>query len=116
MELRQLYESIGTNYQDVLARFCNDAEMLGTFVKSFAGDCTYQELTAVVNGADYKEIESKAHVLKGVAANLGFERLQAACSEVVLCVRENRNEEACDKFHRVEEEYAKVMEGLRMLE
>lgn len=108
MNLEKLYGTIGSDYQTVLERFCGHDEMLAKFVKSFLRDNTFQNLTEAAGKPDYPEIESRAHALKGVAGNLGFERLHAACGELVSCVRFDRLDEVPENFRKVEMEYGIV--------
>jgi len=113
MELRNIYKNIGTNYEIILERFCNDEGMLGTFVMSFPGDPTYQRLTKAVEELEYGEVENQAHALKGVAANLGFDKLQAACSDMVLSVRKNKYESIGENYKAVKNEYENVVREIQ---
>lgn len=108
MDLKKLYETIGSDYQTVLDRFCGHDEMLAKFVGVFVGDDTFCHLTDAALKLDYPEIESRAHALKGVAGNLGFERLHVACGDLVSSVRFNRLEEVPENFRKVEKEYGIV--------
>ena len=116
MELRKLYQKIESDYETVLRRFCNDENMLGRFVVSFPDDPTFEALEKAVTACDYQEIESRAHSLKGVSANLGFDRLQEACAKVVLCVRQERFEEIADDFQPLKRQYEKVVEEISGME
>ena len=115
MKLENLYSNIGTEYQTTLERFCSDENMLRMFVMSFPDDSTYQNLEAAVDALNYTEIESHAHALKGVSANLGFNKLQNACSEVVLCVRQQKLENIPPSFQRVKEAYQNIIDEIQKL-
>ena len=91
-------------------------KMLTMFVLSFPRDPSYQKLAEAVNGLDYPEIESAAHALKGVSANLGFEKLQAACSDVVLYVRQDKPELVPSGFEKLKAEYEKVIREIVNIE
>lgn len=108
MKLRNLYETIGSDYQTVLDRFCGHDEMLARFVADFLKDVTYLKLNGAVQELDYQKIESQAHALKGVAGNLGFERLHEACGDLVSSVRYGRLDEVPNNFRKVEHEYGIV--------
>lgn len=115
MELSKLYEKIGTKYKIVLERFCNDEDMLSMFVMSFPDDPTYGNLASAMDKLNYTEIENHAHTLKGISANLGFDALQNACSEVVLCIRQHRLEAIQQDFQKVEREYAHIVEEIYLI-
>ncbi len=113
MNLEKLYGTIGSDYQTVLERFSGHDEMLAKFVKSFLRDDTFQNLSEAARVHDYLEIENRAHALKGVAGNLGFERLHAACGELVSCVRFGCLDKVPENFHKVEKEYENVCDTIQ---
>lgn len=115
MELQTLYERTGTDYKVVMERFCNDENMLRMFVLSFPDDPTFQNLTLAVQSADSGSVENHAHALKGVAANLGFEKLQDACADLVLCVRQNRLDEIQLRFQKAETAYKAIVEEIHRI-
>lgn len=115
MNLKKMYETIGSDYQIVLERFCGHDEMLAKFVKVFVGDDTFQHLADAAGKLDYPEIESRAHALKGVAGNLGFERLHVACGELVSSVRFDRLDEVPENFRKVEKEHGTVCDTIKNL-
>lgn len=112
MNLQNLYTAIASEYQPVLERFCNQEAILRKFVLRFPEDKTFQELAAAVEAGDYPQIEGRAHALKGVAANLGFEQLTENCGELVLCVRNNQPENISDLFGQVEAAYGTVCHAI----
>lgn len=116
MDLKSFYEKMDSRYQTVFERFCNNEAMLGKFVTSFPNDTTFQKLTAAMTDLDYTEIENQAHTLKGLSANLGFEKLQAACSDVVLCVRQKRLDTLQQDFQKLKQEYETLLHEIQMLQ
>lgn len=115
MNFHGFYETIGSEYQPVLDRFCNQEAILRRFLLRFPEDCTFQELAGAVREGDSPRIESRAHALKGVAANLGFEQLKELCGELVVCVRNDRLEAVPEIFGRVETEYEHVCHEISMM-
>lgn len=109
MTLKELYESMGVEYETVVARFCGDENMLGMFVRSFSEDPTFQKLTDAMEALDYTAIGDCVHALKGVSANLSFDKLQAACAETVLKVRQNEYSQIPESFQKVKAEYEDVV-------
>lgn len=112
MELEEFYKKSGSDFGAVLSRFCGDGEILEMFVKLFPDDPSYQRLSEAVAACDYPAVEQQAHALKGVAANLGFNRLQAACGDLVLAVRQDRNEAIPALFQTVGTLYQTMIEDI----
>lgn len=75
MKLEELYQKIGGDLETVMKRIPSEA-MIGKFVRKYANDPTYNRLTAAVEAKNWKDAFLAAHTLKGVAQNLGFDRLQ----------------------------------------
>lgn len=115
MNLQELYEKIESDYNTVLARFCNEESLLNRFVQSFPTDPTYQNLTNAVISHDNAGIEMQAHTLKGVAGNLGFNRLQDACSDVVSCIRKNMLDTLPDNYEKLKQEYELIINKINMM-
>ena len=86
MKLEELYQKIGGDLKDVKKRIPNEA-MIGKFVRKYANDPTYNRLTAAVEAKNWKDAFIAAHTLKGVAQNLGFDRLQKSASALTEAVR-----------------------------
>lgn len=112
MNLKKLYEAIGSEYQPVLDRFCGYEVMVEKFVKGFLGDGAFCGLTQAVQDLDYPEIERLAHALKGVSANLGFGRLYAACGELVSYVRSGQTDNVPRLYQEVKEAYEIVCHAI----
>lgn len=108
IDIKNLYEMIGSDYRTVLERFSGHEDILVKFVGAFLDDVTFGHLAEAVKDRNDPEIESQAHALKGVSGNLGFERLHMACGELVSCVRFDRLDEVSENYRKVEEEYGIV--------
>lgn len=61
-------------------------------------------------------VETSAHTLKGVSANLGFEKLSEICAQMVMAVREGENEKITPLFHIAQEEYDAVLQCLKQID
>lgn len=86
MTIKDLYEKIGGKYEDVLGRLMKDS-LIEKFVVMYAKDSTYDNLIAAINAGDISEQFRAAHSLKGISANLGFEELRKAASELTEQLR-----------------------------
>ena len=77
MNLEEFYARIGGNYADTVRRLCNDA-LVTRFVMKYPANPSFDELCAALNASDWATAFRAIHTLKGVAQNLGFDRLYAA--------------------------------------
>ena len=74
IDLEELYRRLGGDCKSVLQRIPSEA-MVCKFVHKYADDPTYSQLQAAVRAADWETAFRAAHTMKGLAQNLGFERL-----------------------------------------
>lgn len=74
MNLKELYDAIGGNYQETISRLPSEG-MIQKFVLKYEKDPTYAELEKALAEKDWETAFRAAHTLKGVAQNLGFESL-----------------------------------------
>ena len=115
MDLEKLYGTIGSDYHAVCERFCGHERLIEKFVRSFVGDMTFCNLAAAAERFDYLEIERQAHTLKGVAGNLGFDRLYRACDILVSSIRFGQLDEVPENFQKVGTEYGMVCDTVKDL-
>ena len=86
MTLQEFYAQIGGNYADTVRRLCNESLVL-RFVKKYLANPSFDELCAAVNQADWETAFRAVHTLKGVAQNLGFDRLYAVSVPLTEAMR-----------------------------
>lgn len=112
MTIRECYEKLGGNYDEVFGRFRRDA-MIEKFALKFLNDKSYEELAAALEQGDVEEAFRAAHTLKGVCANLSFSRLLGSASAVTELLRSWKLEEAKEAFKSVQEDYALTIDTLK---
>ena len=86
MELKEVYEKIGGDYDDVVRRLMGE-KLVRKFLLKFLDDKSYADLERTLGEEDYKEAFRAAHTLKGVAANLAFTELMECVSELTEQLR-----------------------------
>ena len=86
MNLEEFYAQIGGDYADTLQRLCNE-NMVKKFVKKYQDDPTCADLHNAVLQQDWEAAFRGAHTLKGVAQNLGFERLYQVSAVLTEAMR-----------------------------
>lgn len=116
MNIKDVYTELGEDTERVLARFGGNVSLLERFVRKFVEDPTYGNLMMSLKDKDYPEIERGAHTLKGVAANLGFDKLSEKAAAVVRAVREEKTDTIPELSETMSAEYKNVMECIAGLD
>lgn len=116
MTIRECYEEIHSDMDAVLGRFGTES-LVKRFALKFPKDPSFANLQQAIREQNAEEAFRAAHTLKGVAANLGFEPLHAASSELTELLRGKQvlagSEAACAA---VKEAYEKTIAALDKLE
>lgn len=86
MNIRECYEKINGDYDDVVSRLGSESTT-EKFVNKFLNDKTYEILKQAVSVGDIHESFRAAHTLKGVAANLSFTELYDNVSKLTEQLR-----------------------------
>ena len=86
MTLQEFYAQIGGSYADTVRRLCSESFVL-RFVKKYPANPSFDELCEAVDRSDWESAFRAAHTLKGVAQNLGFDRLYAVSVPLTEAMR-----------------------------
>ncbi len=79
MTVKELYESIGGNYDEVLKRLMMD-KLIDKFILKFLEENSCRELMSAWEAGDEKAIFEASHAAKGVCANLALTPLTETLS------------------------------------
>ena len=115
MTIEECYRQLGGEYIQVCKRFPNPA-LVERFIAKFMEDRTFQTLSEQMAAGNRGEAFRAAHTLKGVSANLGFDRLFAYASELTEAMREEAptiSEEAAELFETVKQDYEVTASAVR---
>lgn len=112
MDIQALSEKTGCDLQAAIKRLGGMESLYEKLLKKFLDDTTFQELKKAVEEKDLKEIETRAHTLKGLAANLGFQILSSQSNEIVCAARQGDVEKAGIEFVECEKQYEKIYQAL----
>ena len=116
MTVKDCYEAIGADYQEVLRRLANE-ERVKRFLLKFPGDDSFYGLVKAVEEGDYETAFRAVHTLKGICLNLSITRLAASSSALTESLRSGGwSEEAGRLFEQVKEEYAQTVQEIKKLE
>lgn len=116
MTLLEALRDAGVDTAETLRRFSGNEALLERFIRQFPQEETFSRLADAVRENRCEEAGLLAHTLKGIAGNLGFERLQELCALLVLAVRENRPEDVPAVFRDVAAEHGLLVGLVKQLD
>ena len=86
MTLENFYKQMGGSYADVRSRIPGDSLIL-KLINEFRNDPSYESLNRAFADGNAEEAFCAAHTLKGVCANLGFEKLRCSAGKLTEALR-----------------------------
>lgn len=117
MTVKECYEAMGANYEEVAGRLRTE-ERIQKFLLKVLNDKSYDLLITSIESKDMKEAFRAAHTIKGVCQNLSLTRLYESSSDLseVLRDRNEYGEDIEPALAKVKEDYAQMTECIRQLE
>lgn len=115
MTVKECYEKLGGDYEDVISRLGSDS-LAERFVLKFLNDKTYDALKQAVEAGDADASFKAAHTLKGVAANLSFTLFFEAVSRLTEQLRERKQPADETLVRTVDERYLQVISAIKEYE
>ncbi len=117
MTTQELYENIGGNY-DSAKKILQMDRLIGKFVVKFLDEKSCDKLLAAKEAGDPAGMFEGAHALKGVSANLGFDRLSQMASDIAEEFRPGHTpsmspEELDRRFAELKAQYERTIAGIR---
>ncbi len=114
--LKRELTDYGIDLKMAIYRFLGNEEMYEELLRDFAEDENYFGLLETIPQKEYEKAFRHAHTLKGVAANLGVDRVEADAGQITEALRGKKPEEVDrtvldDLVKKLEEHYA----GLRAI-
>ena len=86
MTIQECYQVLGGDYAQVEKRLPG-IHLIRRFIAGFLDDGSYPELCRAMEQGQTEEAFRAAHTLKGVSANLGFDRLTVSSGELTELLR-----------------------------
>ena len=114
MTMRECYEAIGGNYEDVLGRLNSEA-LIRKFTLKFLEDQSYLQLKQALKDKNYEDAFRSAHTLKGVCQNLSFDRLYEVSHKLTELLRDRTGEQPgiSEAMEKVTEVYEMTIEEIK---
>ena len=81
MTLQELYASIDGNY-DHAVQIMRMEKLINRYLSKFPNSGVYDALAAAGESMDPTALFESAHAMKGVCANMGFDKMSAAAGEI----------------------------------
>lgn len=115
MTVRECYEEMGADYNEVLRRLANEARV-ERFLRKFPEDKSYLEFIQAMNEKDYSAAFRSMHTLKGICLNLSIKQLAESSSALTEALREGQWKDEIDPlFERVRNDYNNTVQAIEML-
>lgn len=115
MNLREFYNEIGENLDEVVGRLGSE-KMVEHFVKKFLADPSFAQLQQGLRDGDGEVAFRGVHTLKGVCQNLGFTKLAAVASELTEKLRGRVIDGSEELYEKVRGSYETVVSALKKLD
>ncbi len=116
MTVKECYDNIGADYEDVLGRLRKD-ERIQKFLLKFLDDKSYELLCNSMDAGDMNEAFRAAHTLKGVCQNLSLTPLYRSSSVLADRLRDGQEygEDVAVLVEQVEKDYTHMMGCIKQL-
>ena len=114
MTLQEFYARIGGDYNATISRLPSEA-LIKKFVLKYPGDPSFNQLKDALEAQDWELAFRASHTLKGVAQNLGMDRLYKAAAALCDAVRGPKPLEDASLWPPVVAAKEGVLEAIREL-
>lgn len=117
MDIKQCYEQMGGDYDDVMSRLRTD-ERVKKFLLKIADDKSYELLLSSLAEKNIEEAFRAAHTIKGMCANLSLTRLQVSASALTEALRGKTEYDAAFEplLEKVKADYEVTVAAIRALD
>lgn len=112
MTIKECYELMGEDYNDVLTRLQLE-KLVIKYALKFLDDSNYDMLMTALKDKDYETAYRASHTLKGICANLGFSKLGKISTNLSDVLKENQIEQVEEAFLPLKEAYEHTVSTLR---
>ena len=115
MTIKECYDFMGGNYEDVIHRLMND-KIVVKFAIKFLSDPSYDQLVEALKVEDYETAFRASHTIKGVCKNLGFARLSKSSDALTEALRGGKNQDTTELEKQVMEDYELTVKAVHLME
>lgn len=115
MNIRECYEKMGANFDEVLQRLGSES-FIQRFAVRFLDDTSFQMIKDGIAANDAELAFRGAHTLKGVCSNLGFTKLYEESSRLTEILRGKELVGYEEALEEVQKQYDITVEAIRGLD
>lgn len=115
MTIQECYQNLGGDYAQVETRLPS-VSLVKRFITKFLDDGSFSELCRTMESGQRAEAFRAAHTLKGVCANLCFDRLLTSASQLTELLRPETDtipDGAAQLLEKIREDYAVTVGAIR---
>lgn len=113
LSMRECYELLGESYDSILQRLECDEEAVEPAIREFLHDEHFAEFVGAMNEHETQKAFRAAHTMKGIAANLGFEKLRCIFVEITEYLRKGDYDNAQQLLIPAVKEYTRIISILK---
>ncbi len=121
MNIKEFYDFIGENYNEVLGRLRVESRII-KYVTKFPADESFKLLRRALIDKNYQEAFRAAHTMKGICLNLGFMKLYNISSDITEKLRNFDDAEKIEADSSIRtlmtdasERYDKIIQGINAI-
>ena len=115
MTAKEAYESVYSNYDNVLKRLGSEA-MIKRFAVKFLDDPTFNELEQALEAGNGEDAFRAAHTMKGICLNLGFDKLYEVSAALTEQLRDREIAGSEAMYQKVAEQYDRLTAALKAID
>ena len=115
MTVEEFYAKLGTDYGALKQRLASE-KLIKRLLGKYPNDKNYGLLCEGVKENDHEKVFTAAHTIKGVALNLGFDRLQAAASEMSEAYKKKQYDRTQEMFEKIKAAQQEVVDGISQVD
>ena len=115
MTLKECYEAMEGNYEEVLGRLRSE-RLVQKFILKFLDDGSYELLRKSLETEDYKEAFRASHTIKGVCQNLSLNKLLDSSEKLTEALRGGWTPEAAGLAEQVAADYEQTVSAIKELQ
>jgi FOG: HPt domain len=107
-------KEVGVDVDSVVSRLGGKELLYLKICHSFLNDQSFQLFQQSMDAEDFKAAMTQIHTLKGVAANLGFIRMEGLCKNILRLLKCNDITELSEYQMELKKEYTNIIDAINL--
>ena len=114
MTVKECYDALGGNYDEILGRFRSE-DRVRRFVVKFLTDPSYDNLIKAYDEKNLEEAFRAAHTIKGICQNLSFTKLYESSHVLSDKLKAGEFDDTAEILEQVKADYARTVSAIQGL-